>query len=134
VGLSREELAARDLVPYARLVTQAPALVVSSAAFTAYDPVTPAALTPAIVRGLLRDELGFTGVAITDDLAGVTAATGGTAGEAAEAALRAGADMVQVSDPAEAEAAYRHVLAAKLPAARLREALHRVLALKRGLT
>lgn len=132
VGLSVEELQARDLLPYRGLLRHAPALVVSSAAFAAYDPVTPAALTPEIVQGLLRDDLGYTGVAISDDLAGVAAATGGSIGDAAVEALRAGIDMVQVSEPAEAEAAYRAVLAARIPAGRLEEALLRVLALKRS--
>lgn len=132
VGLTVEELAERDLVPWRRLVRNAPALVVSSVAFAAYDPVTPAVLTPAIVQGLLRDTLGFTGVALSDELAGVTAATGGTMGEAAVEALRAGVDMVQIGDPVAAEGAYRAVLRAKLPAARLREALVRVLTLKRS--
>lgn len=132
VGLTRGELAARDLVPWQRLARSAPALVVSSAAFAGYDPVTPAALTPDLVQGLLREQLGFTGVAVSDELAGVTAATGGSIGDAAVDALRAGVDMVQISDPAEVEAAYRQVLVAKIPAARLREALVRVLTLKRG--
>jgi beta-glucosidase-like glycosyl hydrolase len=47
-------------------------------------------------------------------------------------ALRTGLDMVQISDPAEVEAAYRAVLTARIPAARLREALARVLVLKRS--
>ena len=131
VGLSREELAARDLRPFRALRRSARALVVSSAAFSAYDPVTPAALTPAIVRDLLRRDLGFTGVAISHDLAGVAAATGGSVAEAAVEALRTGIDMVQIADPADAEAAYRAVLAARIPRERLREALLRVLALKR---
>ena len=108
------------------------ALVISSATYSAYDPVTPAALTPAIATGLLRDELDFTGVAISDDVGSLTAATGGTAGEAAAAAIAAGVDLIQIPDPAEVEAAYRHVLTAKIPAARLREALYRVLTLKRS--
>ena len=135
VGLSRVELADRDLVPF-RAVLRAPAMTVSSAAFSAYDPVTPASLTPAIVRDLLRGELGYRGVAISDDLAGAAAATAGSVADAAVEALRAGIDVVQISDPAEAEAAYRAVLRARIPRARLQDALLRVLALKRatGLT
>lgn len=131
VGLAREELAARDLVPF-RALLRSPAMVVSSAAFSAYDPVTPASLTPAIVRDLLRGELGYQGVAISDDLAGAAAATGGGVADAAVEALRAGVDMVQISEPADAEAAYRAVLRAKIPRERLEEALLRVLALKRA--
>ena len=132
VGLSVEELAARDLVPF-RAVLRAPAMVVSSAAFSAYDPVTPASLTPAITTGLLRGELGYQGVAISDDLAGAAAATAGSVADAAVEALRAGIDMVQISEPADAEEAYRAVLKAKIPQARLDDALYRVLSLKRSL-
>lgn len=131
VGLSRSELAARDLVPF-RAVLRAPAMTVSSAAFAAYDPVTPASLTPAIVRDLLRGELGYQGVAISDDLAGAAAATAGSVADAAVEALRAGIDVVQISDPAEAEAAYRAVLRARIPRGRLQDAVLRVLALKRA--
>lgn len=134
VGLSRQELRARDLLPFAAVARRAPAVVLSSAAFAAFDPAAPAALTPAVLRELRG--LGFTGVAMTDDLAGVTAATGGTPGEAAVAALRAGADMVRVTEPADARAAYAAALQAvasgDIPAARLRQALHRVLAMKRA--
>lgn len=132
VALSPDELEMRDLVPFRALVGEARAVVVSSAAFSAYDPVTPAALTPAIVRDLLREDLGFKGVAISDDLAGLTAATGATAGQAAVEALRAGVDMVQVPDPAQREAVLRAVLAARIPPERLREALLRVLVMKRA--
>ena len=57
----------------------------------AYDGATPAAL---LARGRARPSCAAAsasrGVAMTDDLAGVTAATGGTVGDAAVDALRAG--------------------------------------------
>ncbi|HEX8102074.1 MAG TPA: glycoside hydrolase family 3 N-terminal domain-containing protein, partial [Solirubrobacteraceae bacterium] len=139
VGLSREELEARDLGAFRSVLDKAAAVTVSSAVFTRYDPVTPAALSPRVLRDELRDRLGFAGVAITDDLSGVVAVTGGRGGgtvsAAAVEALRAGADMVRVGDEAQALAARRAVVGAlrtgKLPAARVNEALGRVLALKR---
>ena len=134
VALQRDELENRDLVPFRALATEVGAFVVSNAAYAAYDGVTPGALEPAIVRDLLREEVGFTGVAISDDLAGAAAATGGTVGEAAVQALRAGIDVLAVHDPAEVPGAYRAVLAAvkagDVPRARVTEALHRVLTLK----
>jgi beta-N-acetylhexosaminidase len=55
----------------------------------------PASLSPAAVQTLLRDELGFHGLVLTDSLSAgaVTAAGYGLAG-AAVAAVEAGADMV----------------------------------------
>ena len=129
VGLPADQLAARDVVPFRR--SGADLVMMSSAIFAAYGAASPAALEPA-VYALLRED--FDGVAITDDLGSLTAVTGGSPGQAAVEALRAGADMLLVRDPADAEAAYRAVLAAvrtrKLPAGRLDEAAERVLALK----
>ncbi len=128
---------ARDLKPWVTALKEAPAVTVSSATYTAYDPVTPASLTPRIVRGLLREQLRFGGVAITDDVNGIAAATGGTPGEAAVSAIRAGTDMVFIPDPTATGAAYDAVLkaakAGKIPAGRIREAAGRVLALKSSL-
>ncbi len=135
VGQSAQDLKRRDLRPFVPALLHAPAVTVSSAAFSAYDPVTPAALTPTIVRGLLRHNLHFKGVAMTDDLSGLTAGTGGTQGQAAVAALRAGIDLVYVGDPRSRAAVYSAVLnavrGARLPAARVRDAAAHVLDLKR---
>ena len=133
VGLPLELLRERDLAPWRAIAGRVPAVVVSSAAFTAFDPVTPAALNPDVVGGLLRGEIGFSGAAVTDDLAGAAAVGATSIGTAAVSALRAGSDLLQVRDPVEAEAAYEAVLAAvrsgEVPAGRLTEAAARVLAL-----
>jgi len=137
VGLSLEDLRTRDLVPFAAVARRARVVVVSSAAFLALDPVTPAALLPRTVKDLLRGELGFGGVAMSDDLAGLEAATGDSAGVAAVAAIDAGIDVVHVPDPAARDEAYRAVLAAvregRLAPARVRDAAARMLALKDAL-
>lgn len=132
VGLPRDQL---QLAPFrAAIAARVPAIVVSSAAFTAFDPITPATMVPAIVRDLLRRELGFRGLAIAADLAGAAAATGGTMGAAGIEALKAGIDLLQVADPEERAAAYDEILRAarsrRIPPARLREAVEQVLALK----
>ena len=90
----------RDLAPFrAAIAEKVPAIVVSLALYAAYDPVTPGALSPAIVSGLLRDQLGFKGVAISDDLSAGGPASGLPAPDAAVQALAAGIDLVVVSDP-----------------------------------
>lgn len=135
VGLSRSALAARDLRAFRAALRRAPAVTVSSAAFSAYDPVTPAALVPSIVRGLLRGTLRFGGVAMSDDLSGIATATGSTQGEAAIAALEAGIDLVYVPDPSQRVGAYKAVMRAvrshRLSNARIRDAVAHVLELKR---
>jgi len=109
----------------------------SNGLYVTDDFVTQGSLSPALIGGLLRRDLGFRGVVITDDLAdpGVTALT--TVPEAAVDAIRAGADLLYISGPpAQQQAAYEAVLKAardgKLAAGRLKEALLRNLSVKRN--
>lgn len=136
VGGALADLRRRDVRPFAAVVAHgAPVIVMSNAVYAAFDGVTPAALLPRAIDGVLRRDLGFRGVVMTDDLAATTLATGTSTGDAAVQALRAGDDLLLVpGDPAAQDAAYRRVLAAArsgaVSRARLREALLRVLALK----
>jgi len=138
VGLDTATLASRDLIPFeAAIADGVPAVMLSHAFYTAFDPVTPGSLSPAVATGLLRDELGFTGVAITDDLGtGAVRATTGVQ-PAAIAAVNAGADMLLVESPDEADSVREALLAAvesgEIPPERLDQAVGRVLELKRTL-
>lgn len=138
VALDASTLARRDLVPFeAAFDAGAPAVVVSAAIFTAYDPVTPATLAEPVATGLLREELGFEGVAISEDV-GIGAIGAGTSpGDAAVDALAAGIDLVQIANPGDVEPARRAIRAAlsdgSLSEERLTEAAERVLELKRSL-
>jgi beta-N-acetylhexosaminidase len=128
-------LMARDLVPFATAAKKAPAMVLSLAFYPDFDAVVPGALTAGVATGLLRDEVGFEGVAISDDLSsGAVQATGSTP-EAAVAALAAGVDLIQISSPENAkgvaEALKEAVNAGDVPPERLAEAVERVLDLKR---
>jgi beta-N-acetylhexosaminidase len=135
VGLSRDELIARDVRPFAGVVATAPAMQMSAAVYAAWDGVTPATLLADAVR-LLRGRLGFRGVVVSADLVAATAATGGGVGDAAVEALKAGCDLLLVpGGREEQDAAYRAVLAAVrtgvIPRARLDEAAARVRVLAR---
>lgn len=138
VGLDAATLAGRDLLPFqAAFKAGAPAVVVSSAFYSAYDPVTPASLTPAITTDLLREDLGFEGVAISDDLTDAAITAVNTPGDAAVRALGAGIDLVQVSDTGAAADVRKAIVAAvedgTLDPERLREAARRVEDLRREL-
>jgi beta-N-acetylhexosaminidase len=139
VGLGSEVLLRRDLVPFnVAFQAGAPAVLLSHAFFAAYDPVTPASQTPAIVSGLLRRRLGFEGVAITDDLSAGAITALGPVRDAAVASLLAGADLLLIERPGETQdvardALLRAVRDGTIPAARLDEAAGRVLELKRRL-
>jgi beta-N-acetylhexosaminidase len=111
--------------------------MVSNAVYAAYDGVTPAVLLPDVVGRLLRRDLGFSGVVMTDDLVSTAPVLGHSLPTTAVEALEAGADMLYVSGgTAQQERAYRAVLAAvrrgKISRERLRISVERVLALKRG--
>jgi beta-N-acetylhexosaminidase len=134
VGSTAGDLAGRDLKPFLSALKKAPAVTVSSATFTAYDPVTPAALTPTVVQDLLRGGLRFGGVAMTDDLRTLAVQTGRSQARAGVAALRAGIDLLYVPEADQRAPVYAAVLRAakrgKIPRARLLEAASRVLELK----
>ena len=138
VGLDAGGLAARDLAPFdAAFTAGAPAVVLSLASYTAYDAVTPGALAEPVATGLLRDELGFDGVAISDDLASGAVRAGYSPRDAAVAALAAGTDLVQISSPEQQNGVAEEIVAAvedgRLSEERLAQAAGRVLELKREL-
>lgn len=136
VSLSRGQLDQRDLVAFrAAIDAGAPIVVLSHAFYAPLDPVTPASLSPAVATDLLRGELGFEGVAITDDLEAGAIRAGRTPSRAAVEAVNAGADMVLIEDGGDAAERARMALldaarSGALPQARLEEAVGRVLRLK----
>ncbi len=62
------EMWREDLVPYRRLLRRAPFVVTSHLPYKAYDLdlARPACISNNVLQGLLRDKLGFRGVAIAD--------------------------------------------------------------------
>ncbi len=138
VSLDAASLGQRDLPPFeAAFEEGAPAVVLSLAFYAAYSGTTPAALSPEVATGLLRERLGFEGVAITDDLNAGAISGSYEVGEAAVLALKAGADLIQISDPGDVEEARDAIAKAlergDLRPGRLAEAVERVLELKREL-
>lgn len=138
VGSGLGALRARDLVPFrAAIRAGAPAITMSNGLYVTDDFVTPGSLSSALVGGLLRRELGFRGIVITDDLADPAVTSLTDVPKAAVDAVQAGADLLYVSGPpAEQQAAFAAVLGAArsgtISPARLREALLRNLSVKRN--
>jgi beta-N-acetylhexosaminidase len=133
---SMAQVSATDLPPFrAAIRTGVPALLLSLAAYETDDFVTPGALSHAIVTDLLRGQLGFHGIAITDDLTEGAVTAIMPVPQAAVQAVQAGADMVWISGPPSLERqVYNAVLAAarakKIAPARIDEATIRILAVK----
>ena len=84
-----------DLRPYRRAIrNDLPVIMLSNATYPAYDADAAAGWSRTIVDDLLRDDLGFEGMSLTDSLDGTAAARGVSAGDLAERAARAGTDMI----------------------------------------
>jgi beta-N-acetylhexosaminidase len=136
VGLDVEQLRERDLRPFrAAIDAGVPAVLLSHALYPVNDFTRPGSLSRAIATDLLRGELGFAGVAVTDDLADPAITSSLSVPDAAVAALRAGADLLYVSGgPGDQQAAYAAVLGAvrsgDVPRRRLNAALLRALEAK----
>jgi beta-N-acetylhexosaminidase len=137
VGLDIPELRERDLIPFrAAIDAGVPGIVLSTALYPFSDFTVPASLSSKVARDLLRDELGFEGVAITDDLSDPAVTALRPPSDAAVEAVRAGADMVFLSGPvSDQQAAYAAVLNAvrsgRIPPTRLDSAVGRILVAKR---
>jgi beta-N-acetylhexosaminidase len=96
VGHPRTHLDDVELAPFrAAIAAKADAVMTAHLGLSAVDDSgNPATLSRPVVDGLLRSDLGFTGLAITDSMgmAGVTSKA--NAGEAAVLAIEAGNDVV----------------------------------------
>jgi beta-glucosidase-like glycosyl hydrolase len=70
VDTEREMLDRVHFFPYRYLIQEGTlnACMVSHVIYSELDPLYPASLSPVIINGILRKELGFEGLVITDDL------------------------------------------------------------------
>jgi beta-N-acetylhexosaminidase len=124
------------LEPYRRAIAaRVPLIMLSNAVYDAFDRFNAAGWSRRIGVRLLRDELGFEGVTITDSLDGTAHARGVPSDPLAVKAARAGTDLILITG---SEAASRSVYLSVLRAARegriagadLRASFTRILALK----
>ena len=127
-GLAK--LRATDLVPFAAAVrAQAPAVMTGHIAVRVLDSEVPASVSRPVTSGLLRREMGYDGLVVTDalDMEGVQRHVRG--GAAAVRALRAGADVVLMPpDPQDArDQVVRAVRSGRLPLSRLESAAARMI-------
>lgn len=138
IALSLEELRREDMVPFAALIAHTPAtdfaVMVGHVRYDAIKDV-PASLSPAVVTDLLRGELHYDGVVVTDDLTMGAIAAHYTPEEAALRAIHAGCDLLLIGHGYKAEtAAYNAILRAlntgDLPMERIDTSVRRILRLK----
>jgi beta-N-acetylhexosaminidase len=126
----------RDCAPFATAFAAGARAVMTAHAIVAdFDPDLPATMSPRIITGLLREELGFDGVCFTDCLQMDAIATTVGAARGAVLAIAAGADSCIISHDLELARDAREAIVAAvgdgtLALDRLREAASRVRALR----
>ena len=97
VNHDRERIHALELQPFrAAIDADVAAIMTAHIVYPAFDPDRPATLSPTILTDLLRKELGFDGLLITDDMEMKAIDDRYRSGEAAVMAVEAGADIVMV--------------------------------------
>ena len=128
-------LRARDLPPFAAAIDAGVPLIMSShASYPALDPERIASQSKPILTGLLREEMGFEGVVVTDSMeAQASLESAATYEQTVERAMEAGNDLILTTGRGSSIRVYRALVKrAKADGAfatRLREAAGRVRAL-----
>ena len=127
------EIRSRAMIPfYSAVWNRAGMIQVTAIPCDATEKDVPGCLSAPLVTGILREELGYTGVILTDSLRNRYVTNDYTSGNAAVAAIQAGCDMLFL--PKDLSAAVRGVLMAvrvgNLEESRIDESVTRILELK----
>src|SRR5690348_2097340 len=135
IHANRERLEHLELVPFRAAISSGVSSVMTghlSVPAVEPDPNTPATLSHNILTGLLRDELGYHGLIVTDamEMGGITVRY--APGEAAVRAVAAGVDCVLMSPVPDAafEALQGAVKSGRISKERLDESVRRILQAK----
>jgi beta-N-acetylhexosaminidase len=124
-----------DLLPFrAAIAAEVPLVMLSHARYPELDPNRIASQSPTIVAGLLREEMGFDGVILTDSIEAQAVLDRSGVGRAAERSIRAGADLILMTGSASWNQVHpwllRRARASKALRERIRRSAGRVLSLK----
>lgn len=132
VTKSQEELWQQELLPFiAGIDAGADMVMIGHITVEAFDSENPASVSEIIINGLLRTDLGYNGVVITDGL-GMGALSSLTDGEKAVMAINAGADILLCPDslPNAVEGLKEALSNGTLTEERIDESVLRILKLK----
>jgi beta-N-acetylhexosaminidase len=91
VTTSREDLSATDFVTF-RSLSDCPMAMTAHVVYDAIDPQRPATTSPRVIKEIIRGEIGFDGLLMSDDLS--MNALAGTLAQRAKASLFAGCDVI----------------------------------------
>jgi beta-N-acetylhexosaminidase len=134
---TRGDIVDADLLPFRTAIAAGvPMVMVGHARYPALDPDRIASQSPVIVTELLRGDLGFGGVVITDSLEAAAVQAVSSVDEAAELSIRAGGDIALTTGQGSYIRVYRRLLALARRSpefrARVAASAERVLALRRA--
>jgi beta-N-acetylhexosaminidase len=90
VDTTHDELSRTDFAPF-RALNRMPWAMTAHIVYRAIDPAAPATLSRRVIGEIIRGEIGFDGVLISDDLS--MRALGGSLGERTQRAFYAGCDL-----------------------------------------
>jgi beta-N-acetylhexosaminidase len=146
INKTRAQLNDTDFAAFRDLLSHDPGMIMATHVMVpAYDTRYPASLSPTLVDGVLREQLGYKGVVVTDamEAAAVSqymrslgyANPATTVGEASVLAILAGEDIVEspgdaASITATVNALKQAVQSGRISQARLKLSLERIIALK----
>jgi beta-N-acetylhexosaminidase len=138
VAHDRARLDSHELVPFrAAIQARVAGVMTAHVSYPLIDPVEdrPSSLSPPIVSGILRDDLRYDGLIVTDDIGAMRAIVDNYGpGEAAIQALLAGSDVVSVVGPLSSQRLIVEAITAAvgttIPMERLDASVRRVLRAK----
>ena len=142
ITAERDVLEQEDLAPFRNLINefdvQPPLIMVSHLRYPAYDSENPACVSEVLLKGVLRGQLGFEGLIVTDDLEMGAMTSLYSFRDMGVMAVAAGADVLLVCHNTDSQKqVYRGLVEAvkegRLSPERLDEAVRRVLRTKLSL-
>lgn len=137
VNRSLADLENIDLAPYKLMISKDnPAMIMTTdVLMPAIDPSLPAELSPKAINGILRGQLGYNGVVITDGLYMIGISQSWTLSQAAVLSILAGDDLIEgpytPSQVADVIAGFKQAMSqGKLSIGRINQSVQRILLLK----
>lgn len=128
-----EEMREAELVPFAAgIADQIEMIMISHLTARGLGDTVPASLSPLVIRDLLRGEMGYDGVVVTDALRMSSITADYKPGTAAVRALQAGADILLLPSSLDsaAQGIFKAMETGEITLARIEESVERILALK----
>lgn len=134
---SLKDLQGLELIPFKKAINQGTEVVMTGhILLPKIDPTYPASLSEKIIKGILRKQLGYEGIIITDDMTMKAIVNTFEIGEAAVSAVKAGNDIVLVAhDYANVikakDAILQAVKTGEISEQRIDESVNRILSIKK---